>query len=94
MEDRLAELVSGIRELAESVGETGVAASMRSLAADLERSTSESQRQAVSRRVLSLYGGPGSFHDVVLQNREGVLPEHKTFAELRSALYDEAKRWL
>jgi hypothetical protein len=45
------------------------------------------ERSMVGRKLLSLYGGMGSFNDVVLQNRLGVSPDNDELDSLRSTLY-------
>ena len=48
------------------------------------------REQAVIRQILSLYGGMGSFQDLVLQDSNGVRPEQDEFDRLRHRLFEEA----
>ncbi|MGN9774625.1 DUF6966 domain-containing protein [Micromonospora sp. H33] len=62
------------------------------LAVRLEQADGAS-RVAVLRDIRALYrGGMGSFQDLVLQDRNGVLPEHPAFDRLRHQLYEEVWR--
>jgi hypothetical protein len=49
------------------------------------------REQAVIRQILSLYGGMGSFQDLVLQDSDGVRPEQSEFDRLRDRLFEEAR---
>jgi len=49
------------------------------------------REQAVIREILSLYGGMGSFQDLVLQDAHGVRPEQDEFDRLRHRLFEEAR---
>lgn len=60
------------------------------LAVRLEQADGASR---VLRDIRALYrGGMGSFQDLVLQDRNGVLPEHPAFDRLRHQLYEEVWR--
>jgi hypothetical protein len=48
------------------------------------------REQAVIRQILSLYGGMGSFQDLVLQDSNGVRPEQDEFDRLRHRVFQEA----
>jgi hypothetical protein len=48
------------------------------------------REQTVIRQILSLYGGMGSFQDLVLQDSNGVRPEQDEFDRLRHRLFEEA----
>ena len=45
-------------------------------------------RQSVIRQMLRLYGGMGSFNDLVLQDSHGVLPENNELDRLRHELHE------
>lgn len=62
-----------------------------SLAHELEAAGSGPARQDVIRSILALYGGMGSFSDVVLQDMSGALPEQQRFHQRRSELFELAR---
>lgn len=65
--------------------------SLQSLAAQWTAAANPEQRQQVIRAVLGMYGGMGSFSDVVLQDAGGVRPEMAEFHSLRSRLWEIAQ---
>lgn len=72
--------------------EGSVSEHLADLALRLEQ-TDGASRVAVLRDILALYrGGMGSFQDLILQDRNGVLPEHVPFDQLRRQLYEEVWR--
>jgi hypothetical protein len=52
---------------------------------------SHAQRKNVIRETLSLYGGMGSFQDLVLQDSRGVRPEQRDFDMYRHQLFELAR---
>jgi hypothetical protein len=61
------------------------------LADELRSAGPGSGRQEVIRSILALYGGMGSFSDVVLQDMSGALPEQQRFHQRRSELFELAR---
>jgi hypothetical protein len=76
--------------LLESVDE--VPETPRGLAPAIREARGKDAYQTAVRDVIRLFGGMGSFQDVVLQTREGVRPEQAEFELLRDRLFQEAKR--
>lgn len=70
------------------------AESMARLNERAEEATSTHEAREVVSDVLSLYAGMGSFNDLVLQDRTGVLPEQRELSRLRALLYEEASACL
>jgi hypothetical protein len=64
---------------------------LSALANDLESAGSGPARQDVIRAVMALYGGMGSFSDLVLQDMSGALPEQQRFDRRRSELFELAR---
>jgi hypothetical protein len=91
---RLERLLLDISALCTRVGETRTAESMDRLAHAVRAASSQSEYQRAVREVLQLFGGMGSFQDLVLQTREGVLPGQKDLDGLRAKLFQEARREL
>jgi hypothetical protein len=48
-------------------------------------------KMTAARSILRMYGGMGSFGDLVLQNADGVLPEQAEFDRLRQRLFEAAR---
>ncbi|MCF6472898.1 hypothetical protein FAF44_31570 [Nonomuraea sp. MG754425] len=94
-QDRLRNVLLALIELLESLGEphAGHAEGLRRLDRMVEeardRDSPELLQDAV-RTILSLYGGMGSFQDLILQNAQGVLPEQDRFQELQDRLFQAA----
>lgn len=88
--DPLVGLLSRISEILESVGEPQWARQLRGLAAAAGAEDPSAQR-ALAADVLALFKGMGSFNDIVLQNKRGVLPEQGEFDRLRSELFEAAR---
>jgi hypothetical protein len=76
----------------ESVDEVRLAETPRTLAAHLSEANGEDEYQTAVREVIRLFGGMGSFQDVVLQTGKGVRPEHAEFARLLDRLFQETKQ--
>ena len=67
---------------ANSIGDAGAAVAMSSTPEELSSNL---------KRLLSMYGGMGSFNDLVLQTRAGVRPEQSELDRLRSLLYHQTR---
>ena len=80
--DPLVRLLVTISELLETADEARWGRRLRQLAATAGQEGSPSRRSFVS-EVLALFGGMGSFNDLVLQNRHGVLPQQRELDRLR-----------
>ena len=91
---RLESLLLAVAELLERVEETRPASTFRRLSAQLKEATDSEGRRDVARSIVAMYGGMGSFQDLVLQNAHGVLPEQADFDSLRRAIFVEARREL
>lgn len=78
--------------LLESVDEVRMAESSRRLASEIREARGKDAYQTAVREVMRLFGGMGSFQDVVLQTREGVRPEQGEFERLRDRLFQETKQ--
>jgi hypothetical protein len=78
--------------LLDSVGEVRLAETPRTLASHISEARGEDEYQSAVREVIRLFGGMGSFQDVVLQTRNGVRPEQAEFARLRDRLFQETKQ--
>lgn len=95
-EDRLRNVLHALIELLESLDEphSSYAEGLRSLDLQVEeardRDSPELLQYAV-RDVLGLFGGMGSFRDVVLMDARGVLPEQEEFYDLRHQLFEAAR---
>ena len=90
----VAGLLRRLQELLVTGGEPRWAQSLGGLAAAAEGATDDADRRAVVTQVLGLYGGMGSFSDVVLQDRDGVLPEQQELQQLRTRLFEAAREAL
>lgn len=85
--------LEGMSHLLEAANEQGWAASLRRLQLQIETSaTSPSDYQRALRDVLKLFGGMGSFSDLVLY-RDGVplQAENDRLSQLRSMLFEAAR---
>jgi hypothetical protein len=78
-------LLSGANESRYSRGISSIHDALRDAQGDHAR------EQALIRQILSLYGGMGSFQDLVLQDSNGVRPEQDKFDRLRHRLFEEAR---
>jgi hypothetical protein len=78
--------------LLESVDEVRLAETPRMLASHISEARGEDEYKTAVREVIRLFGGMGSFQDVVLQTGKGVRPEQAEFARLRDRLFQEAKQ--
>lgn len=68
---------------------------MEALANAVEASSGDDVgRQGLVREILGLFGGMGSFQDMVLQDASGVLPQQDEFDRLRTELFQQARREL
>jgi hypothetical protein len=88
--DPLVKLLVTIGELLDMSDEPRWGRRMRQLAATAEQAVPTSRRSLVS-EVLALFSGMGSFNDLVLQDRHGVLPQQGEFDRLRSELFQQAR---
>ncbi|GIJ27683.1 hypothetical protein Vqi01_28450 [Micromonospora qiuiae] len=60
-----------------------------------EAGTDRARRVSVLREILVMYqGGMAGFQDLVLQDRNGVYPQHEPFHRLRRQLVEKAIREL
>lgn len=66
------------------------AKTLAALAAGMTDARNEVELQRALRHLLSIYGGMGSFNDLVLQSSAGVSPDNEALDELRSTLYSLA----
>src|SRR5512133_2364412 len=89
--DPLSALLVRLARLLDRAQEQRWAQSMWQLADAAAAASGTQERQEVVRRVLALYGGMGSFNDVVLQDERGVMPEQVELDELRSRLFETAR---
>ncbi|MEV0621346.1 hypothetical protein AB0I81_49015 [Nonomuraea sp. NPDC050404] len=97
-EDRLHAALLALIELLEGLGGryVSIAMGLRRLTLEVEeareheRDSPELLQYAV-RKILRLYGGMGSFQDLILQNAQGVLPEQDRFEELQDQLFEAAR---
>jgi hypothetical protein len=83
-----------LADLLESVGEAHIAESPRRLATQIGSAIGDEAYQKTVRKVMRLFGGMGSFQDLVLQTSEGVRREHAELERLRDRLFEEVKREL
>jgi hypothetical protein len=63
------------------------AKTLAALATEVVEAHDEVELQHALRRLLSIYGGMGSFNDVILQSRAGVSPDNDALNHARSGLY-------
>lgn len=90
--DRLLELLKSLALLLSNTGEARWSEMLSSIRSDLSASRGDPDReQAAVRDILSLYGGMGSFQDLVLQDSRGVRPEQQEFDQLRNLLFEGAR---
>jgi hypothetical protein len=87
----MGETIAQLLELLVSVGEAPWAALMERLLSAVREANGAEERRAIAGRVLQLYGGMGSFNDLVLQDAHGVRPEQDEFGRLRSLLFEAAR---
>ena len=78
-------LLSGANQRTYSRGISSIHDALRDSQGDRAR------EQAVIREILALYGGMGSFQDLVLQDSDGMRPEQDEFDRLRHRLFEEAR---
>lgn len=64
--------------------------SLLRIAIRIADSGSDEQMQSVARELLSVFGGMGSFNDLVLQNERGVSPENQELDLLRAEMFKVA----
>lgn len=89
---RMRELLSDLATLLSDANEIGYARRISSILDALKESLGDRGReQATIRGILALYGGMGSFQDLVLQDSNGVRPEQNEFDRLRRQLFEEAR---
>jgi len=60
------------------------------LGSDIAKAANPVDFQFALRSLLSVYGGMGSFSDLVIQSQAGVGPDNDELDRLRSALFAEA----
>ncbi|SPL96381.1 unnamed protein product [[Actinomadura] parvosata subsp. kistnae] len=96
-QDRVRQALAALIELLESVGRpfASYADGLRNLDRQVEeardRDSPELLQHAV-RNILRLYGGMGSFADLILQTPQGVaLPEQDEFYALQQQLFEAAR---
>jgi hypothetical protein len=89
--DALLELLADLADLLTRCGEGAWATRLVALATDVESAGSAAAGADVARSILALYGGMGSFSDVVLQDQDGALSQQQQFERMRSQLYDLAR---
>jgi hypothetical protein len=82
--------VERIVSILESAGSSW-ADSIAKVGAAVAASTSPEELTSNVKLLLSMYGGMGSFNDVVLQSRAGVSPDQPELDRLRSLLYQQAR---
>lgn len=88
LNERVVPLLLEIRELVEACGQARWAGLFAHLAEDAAAAGTESEGREVLQRIGQLFGGMGSFNDLVLQDRQGVRPEQQRLDALRTALYE------
>jgi hypothetical protein len=91
LDDPLLDLLADLADLLAGCGQRPWATRLAALATDLESAGNGPARADVVRSVLSLYGGMGSFSDVVLQDMSGALPEQDRLDWLRDRLFEQAR---
>lgn len=88
LNERVVPLLQEIQELVEACGQARWAGLFAHLAGDATAAGTESERRDVLHRIGQLFGGMGSFNDLVLQDRQGVRPEQQRLDALRTDLYE------
>lgn len=91
VEDSVEGLLASLAELLNRCDEGPWATRLGGLAADLAAAGDGPEREHVVRAVLRLYGGMGSFSDLVLQDRAAPRPEQATFDRMRTELFERAR---
>lgn len=89
--DSLVDLLRAAAKLLAEAGEARPAQHLYELAARASGASDDEARQEVVRDVLALYGGMGSFQDLVLQDERGVRPEQPALDRLRAQLFEVAR---
>lgn len=89
--DRLVDLLQAAASLLAEAGEVGPARRLREFAICAAQAVDNEERQDVVHGVLSLYGGIGSFQDLVLQDERGVRPEQQSLDRLRGLIFQAAR---
>ena len=89
LDDPVLDALVEIADLLADGEEPRWSARVSALAGELE--TAGPARQDVIRSILAMYGGMGSFSDVVLQDMGGALPEQHRFDQRRSELFELAR---
>jgi len=90
-EASLALVLQAIADLLLDSGEARIALRLRMLATQSLDARDIDEQREVARRVLALYGGMGSFQDLVLQDDDGVRAEQAVFDRLRKRLFETAR---
>ncbi|HVB44806.1 MAG TPA: hypothetical protein VNF47_19170 [Streptosporangiaceae bacterium] len=89
---RLLRLLEDLADLLSVAGQEAWSRRLETIRSTLNEAPGDYHReQAAVRGILSLYGGMGSFQDLVLQDARGVRPEHEEFDQLRDQLFEEAR---
>jgi hypothetical protein len=92
--DPLRDLLLELADLLGECGERPWATRLAALAADLESAGDGRGRVDAARAVLALFGGMGSFSDLVLQDTNGVRVEQPRLDASRDRLFDLAREEL
>jgi len=87
--NRIPEILNALGRLLEQVNEADWARACKQLATDYERDP-----QTARRSILALYGGMGSFNDLVVYDEAGrvLVDENESLDKLRSMLHEECRR--
>ncbi len=87
LNEQVVPLLREIQELVAACGQERWASMFAHLAEDAAEATAGTGQREVLQRIGELYGGMGSFNDLVLQDRQGVRPEQRRLDTLRTDLY-------
>lgn len=85
----VAEDLADLIRLLRSVGEDRWSGRLERIRAEM--CDSEVPQRETVRQVLALFGGMGSFQDLVLQNSAGALPEQRELDRIRDRLFEHVR---
>ena len=90
-EIKVTNILRDIHQLLVSNGAADWSKTINNFEISWESANSDEERKEIARRILSIYGGMGSFSDLVLFREMKVLiKENEYLDELRRELYNEA----
>lgn len=87
-------ILTQIIQLLESVNENSWVETLKNCRNDCGCVENEEEANDIRRKILSIYGGMGSFNDLVLGSAGNILPENKELDRLSTKLFETLRNQL